>query len=136
MIPSHLAQIDRLPLTVNGKVDTRALPLPEQVRLASASERVLPGNEVESRLADIWGRILGISAEKISMKDDFFTLGGSSMEATRLIGQVQQEFGVKLQLKDIFFEQTLESIASVVSTMLSAGEITDPVNKEVARFTY
>ena len=75
MVPAHLMLLERMPLTVNGKLDRRALPQPD----ASLSQQAYraPGSELEQRIAAIWAEILGV--ERVGLDDNFFELGGHSL---------------------------------------------------------
>ncbi|MCS8957586.1 amino acid adenylation domain-containing protein, partial [Pseudomonas aeruginosa] len=72
MVPAHLMLLERMPLTVNGKLDRQALPQPD----ASLSQQAYraPGSELEQRIAAIWSEILGV--ERVGLDDNFFELGG------------------------------------------------------------
>ncbi|KOS00727.1 non-ribosomal peptide synthetase, partial [Paenibacillus polymyxa] len=81
MIPSYFMRIAKVPLTINGKLDRKALPLPDG-RINTGTEYAAPSGEVEERLALLWQDILGI--EKVGRNDNFFMLGGHSLKATSL----------------------------------------------------
>ncbi|WP_272040588.1 non-ribosomal peptide synthetase, partial [Paenibacillus sp. JJ-100] len=112
MIPAYLIQLERLPLTTNGKVDRRSLPAPED-SLQPDEELVLPRTPLEVRLAGIWQSVLGM--ERIGIHDNFFDLGGHSLRATTLVSKVHQELGVELPLRDVFRYSTLEDMARAIS---------------------
>ncbi len=112
MIPSRYIQLTELPLTPNGKIDKRALPEPERLGLTSGVEYVAPRNEVEEKLAEIWKEILGL--EKIGVNDDFFHIGGHSLNTTRLSHQIQKELDVKLSVQELFMNPTIESQAQAI----------------------
>ncbi len=75
MVPAHLMLLERMPLTVNGKLDRQALPQPD-ARLSQQAYRA-PGSELEQRIAAIWAEILGV--ERVGLDDNFFELGGHSL---------------------------------------------------------
>jgi len=97
MIPAHLAALPRLPQTANGKLDRRALPLPEQHRADGVRQPgyVAPRNEVEAFLAEIWAEVLGLP--KIGVHADFFELGGHSLLATRAAARIRQRYPISLR---------------------------------------
>ena len=120
MVPAHLMLLERMPLTVNGKLDRQALPQPD----ASLSQQAYraPGSELEQRIAAIWSEILGV--ERIGLDDNFFELGGHSLLATRVISRVRQEQQLDASLKALFerpvleaFAQGLERTTDAVSTI-------------------
>ncbi|MCK6153306.1 amino acid adenylation domain-containing protein, partial [Paenibacillus silvae] len=112
MIPTYLIQLDRLPLTTNGKVDRRSLPAPEE-SLQPGEERTLPRNALEESLVGIWKNVLGL--QHIGVHDNFFDLGGHSLRATTLVSKVHQELNVELPLRDVFRYSTIEDMALAVS---------------------
>ncbi|WP_430909775.1 phosphopantetheine-binding protein, partial [Maribacter sp. 2-571] len=93
MVPQLWVSLDALPLTVNGKVDRKALPLPE-LSEQSTVEYVAPRNDVEQQLVAIWQELLGV--EKVGVYDDFFELGGHSLLATRFVSMVRTRMEVEL----------------------------------------
>jgi amino acid adenylation domain-containing protein len=113
MIPSFYIQVERIPLTPNGKVDRRALPAP-QIYVGDSSYSP-PTNEVEERLASIWSEVLGIDRENIGIDGNFFSLGGHSLRAAMMLPKIQSAFGVTLPLAEIFRTPTIRQIAHFIS---------------------
>ncbi|TKH36518.1 non-ribosomal peptide synthetase [Paenibacillus polymyxa] len=111
MIPSYFMRIAKVPLTINGKLDRKALPLPDG-RINTGTEYAAPSGEVEERLALLWQDILGI--EKVGRNDNFFMLGGHSLKATSLVARIHKEFNVDIPLKEIFKTPTILEIASYI----------------------
>ncbi|HEY0735345.1 MAG TPA: condensation domain-containing protein, partial [Herpetosiphonaceae bacterium] len=107
MVPSALLLLDALPLTVNGKLDRAALPLPER-RVADATF-VAPRTPLEAEVAQIWAAVLG--QERIGVEDNFFALGGHSLLATQLIARVRQQFQCELPLQAVFDAPTVARLA-------------------------
>jgi N-(5-amino-5-carboxypentanoyl)-L-cysteinyl-D-valine synthase len=89
LIPNRLVQVEALPVTVSGKLDTKKLP---EVEFASVIEYVAPRNEIELGIRGIWGELLGLPASKVSIVDDFFSLGGDSLMSTKLSFIITQRF--------------------------------------------
>jgi amino acid adenylation domain-containing protein len=109
MVPVYYVRLDQIPLTANGKVDRKALPLPVGMGGFSA-EYTAPDSDAEWAMAKIWSEVLGIPEAEISMTANFFDLGGHSIKAIKLIGLVQKELGIKLALKDLFANGTVRAI--------------------------
>jgi len=112
MVPAYFVQLPELPLNANGKVDRKQLPAPEGMGISSGVEYVEPRNETEAKLLKMWQEIL--LKEKISVKDNFFAIGGHSLKATKLMSHISKEFEVKLSLPVLFSNPTIEHIASEI----------------------
>ncbi len=119
MVPSTLVLLDALPVTANGKLDRRALPVPE---FASTSEYVAPGTPTEYALVAVFGEVLGHEAP-IGASDNFFDLGGNSLVATRLLARVNSEFGVQLGVRELFDAPTVAGLAAVVDASRAGGPV-------------
>ncbi|QHZ48659.1 non-ribosomal peptide synthetase [Bacillus sp. NSP9.1] len=109
MVPAYWMQLDELPVTANGKVDRRALPQPDVE--AQTADYKAPRTETEQLLADIWQEVLGI--ERIGLTDNFFTLGGDSIKGIQMASRLQQ-YGWKLEMKDLFQHPTIGEISSYI----------------------
>ncbi|WP_139487908.1 non-ribosomal peptide synthetase [Brevibacillus dissolubilis] len=106
MVPTHVIQVDRIPLTVNGKVDRKAL---HELFQAQQNEYVAPRNETESLLARLWEETLGI--EKVGITDNFFQIGGDSIKAIFFIGRLQK-YQFHLELRNVFEHPQIISLAA------------------------
>jgi acyl-coenzyme A synthetase/AMP-(fatty) acid ligase/acyl carrier protein len=120
MLPAHFIRLPQLPLNSNGKVDRRALPAPEAMSSSeamSSPERVYlaPRSEVERKLNRIWEKIL--ERKQIGIRDNFFEIGGQSLNATRMMTQIYKELDVKVELKGIFSHPTIEELAAQIETI-------------------
>jgi len=113
MVPADFVLLDKLPLTPNGKVDRRALPDPEQARMASANSFVAPRNPAEESLAAIWSEVLGV--ERVGVTDNFFELGGHSLLGTQVISRVRNAFQVELQLRTLFETPSVAGMAEAIA---------------------
>ena len=113
MVPGYFVQLERLPLTANGKVDKKALPSPEEAGLGSGRAYVAPRGEAEEKMVSIWQEVLK-RGDAISTAEDFFLLGGHSLRAMQLISHYYREFGVKLLVRDMFIHTTIGSQAALL----------------------
>ncbi|MGC1370823.1 MAG: amino acid adenylation domain-containing protein, partial [Candidatus Sulfotelmatobacter sp.] len=120
MVPADFVFLESFPLTPNGKVDRRALPVPQIRELDRGADFVAPRNEVERRLAALWEQVLG--KRPIGVRENFFELGGHSLSALRLMHRVEKEFGRKLLLTALLQAPTVEQLAAVLQQEPSAAQ--------------
>jgi aryl carrier-like protein len=125
MVPSRLVQLERIPVTPNGKVDRAALL---SARAAVPAPRRSVSNAVEEQIAQAWSSVLGISSEQIGPDSSFFTVGGDSIGAN-LVVRLLANRGVPVELLDLFENPTLSGLANVI---LSKGRDTDPEAERMA----
>ena len=100
MIPSAWMRLDRMPLTVNGKIDRKGLPPVEQTNWKTQGQYVAPRTYTEEIIAGIFCEVLGIGC--VSIHDNFFEIGGHSLLATQVISRLRIAFRVDVPLKVIF----------------------------------
>ncbi|GAA3516795.1 non-ribosomal peptide synthetase [Aquimarina addita] len=105
MLPSKYVQLERLPLTGNGKIDKKSLISYEGNTMRLGVEYIPPQDKLELQLVQIWQEILSI--EKIGINDNFFDIGGHSLRATKLVSAINIKFDSKLLLKDVFIYKTI-----------------------------
>ncbi|MFH8989562.1 amino acid adenylation domain-containing protein [Streptomyces sp. NPDC017940] len=109
--PTHYAQVESIPLTVNGKADTKALPEAKPLgALTTAGERG-PETGTETVVCEYFAEALDLDDDEVSAVSDFVSLGGHSMLAVRLVGLLRREFGPVLTIRDLFTLRTPEAIA-------------------------
>lgn len=111
MVPSYFVQLDDMPLTLNGKINRKALPEPGEC-INTELEYIAPSDIVEEHLVLLCHNIL--KANRIGMKDDFFKLGGTSLDAAVLISRIAKVFDVEIQLIDIFKNSIIGDIAKLI----------------------
>ena len=117
MLPAMLVELESLPLTANGKVNKKELPVPGTGALAEQGY-VAPRNETEQALAVIWQKILKI--EQIGIYEDFFKLGGHSLLAIRLIGTIRDQMKLEVAVKAMFENTTIAALSEYLQ--LSGNE--------------
>ncbi|MBL1075355.1 amino acid adenylation domain-containing protein [Nocardia sp. 2] len=116
-VPAVVTVLDRLPLTLTGKVDRAALPVPVRPRAEFRS----PGTTSEQAVARVFGQVLGV--DEVGGLDDFFALGGHSLTATRVIALLRAETGVTLPLRDLFEHPTVSALATRLDAAARAGGV-------------
>lgn len=131
MIPAYFVQLEKFPLTSNGKVDKKLLPNPEEQNVESGKVYVQPKNETEEKLVIIWEEILG--KNNISTTDNFFELGGHSLKVVRLINSIEKIFDIKLKMELIFLQPTIIEICEELDriTWLKITDKTKSTNSKV-----
>lgn len=109
--PTHYAQVDGIPLTVNGKADTKALPEPKPLGALTTSGERGPETETEAVVCEYFAEALDLDDDEVSAVSDFVSLGGHSMLAVRLVGLLRREFGPAITIRDLLTLRTPEAIA-------------------------
>ncbi|MDF5712387.1 MAG: amino acid adenylation domain-containing protein [Rhizonema sp. NSF051] len=119
MVPAAFVILEALPLTLNGKINRKALPAPDATQLLSESNFTAPSTPIEQMLAGIWAEVL--SLEKVGIHNNFFELGGHSLLATRVISQVRQIFQQELPLSCLFEQPTIAGLAREIEKVTNDG---------------
>lgn len=121
MVPTAYLQMEKMPLTPNGKTDVKALPDPE---IALSIEYEAPANETERNIAEIFGKILQI--EKVGANDNFYELGGTSLVTTRVIIETDK-LGYNVAYGDVFSHPTPRKLANFILGIEDEGKKKDDV---------
>jgi amino acid adenylation domain-containing protein len=108
MLPNHIVVLDKLPRTPNGKVDRKALPLPDPTRPQLGTEWAAPRTPTEELLAGIWREVLRV--ERVGIHDNFFELGGHSLLATQIVARVRDALQCDLPLRALFEAPTIAGL--------------------------
>jgi acyl-CoA synthetase (AMP-forming)/AMP-acid ligase II/acyl carrier protein len=116
MVPNYYVRLESIPLTSNGKLDRKGLPDPEGTGLQQG-EYVAPRTEIEKQLVRIWSEILGVAEETLSIKADFFDLGGHSLRAIKLMSILNREFSIKSDLTFIFTNTSIQEMAYIITSL-------------------
>jgi amino acid adenylation domain-containing protein len=109
MIPSAFVVLPALPLTSSGKVDRARLPQPSA---QAAAQFVEPSTDTQRRLVEIWRGLL--AAERIGVHDNFFGLGGNSLQATQLVSRIRDAFSITIDLRTLFTNATIGALADLI----------------------
>lgn len=126
MVPAYIIALEAFPLNSNGKLDKKALPLPQEID--NGTSYVPPRNETDKQIIAIWEEVL--QRKGIGIADNFFDLGGHSLKATRVIGRINELYQIKIDLKEIFTEPTITHLSNYVdmvqwSTMSETASVGD-----------
>jgi len=113
MVPTFFVPLDELPLDAHGKIDRRALRLPEEVRRGSEAESEEPRTAREEALAAVWRDVLGLS--RVGIHDSFFRLGGDSILSLRMVAKARRA-GLELTPQEVFQHPTIAGLAAVAGT--------------------
>lgn len=111
MIPAYFIKMNQLPLSLNGKVDRKALSKPEDLVIAHYEE---PASATEQGLARIWSQVLGLS--RVGADNRFLEIGGDSLKALRIISRIYKTFGVEVSVRDFFSLPTIRELARFVAS--------------------
>jgi amino acid adenylation domain-containing protein len=107
MVPSVLVNVEQLPLTVNGKIDRKALPDPE---FTNRDQYVAPKDELETKICQIWADVVGLPVDQVGTSDDFFRLGGNSILAIKLVSRLNKELSNTIHVATIFKQSTVSKL--------------------------
>ncbi|MEU9333246.1 amino acid adenylation domain-containing protein [Streptomyces sp. NPDC048290] len=124
MVPTHYVALDRLPLSVTGKVDRTRLPAPELADAGPESAGA-PPTALEQSIAAVWARFLGLP--EVGVTQDFFHLGGHSLLAVRVVVALARELGIEITVRQLFDARTVRRLAEIAC----AG--TAPVHEAIPR---
>lgn len=119
MIPNEFILIDRLPLTINGKIDYEALPKPKLCNITLQKENWCEENIIKE-VTRVWRNLLHV--EEVLPDDNFFLLGGHSLLATNLIFSLNDIYGIRIPLKYLFEEPTVRGISKYIQDKLNLNE--------------
>lgn len=119
MVPSLFIRMDLLPLTLNGKVDRQALPLPDSAHDAIQTPYAAPETPAEKLLAGIWQEVLQV--DKVGLHDNFFNLGGASLQSIRVASRATKA-GLAVTPQMLFEFQTVQALAEKASARAGTGQ--------------
>ncbi|MDV2685199.1 amino acid adenylation domain-containing protein [Alkalihalophilus lindianensis] len=122
MIPSYFVQVDKWPLTTNGKLDHKALPNPKQ-NINTGISFVSPSTPTEIKLQKIWCNNLNLN--DVGIYNDFFELGGHSLKVTLLVSEINKTFDTHLEFLDVYRNSTIKKLAEKIEQDLYLGSQTN-----------
>lgn len=113
MVPSAVVVMEAFPLTPNGKLNRKALPMPEDAPGERETSYVAPQTPAEGILAGIWANILKL--KQVGVQDNFFEIGGHSLKAVQVAARIRDAFGVELPVRKIFENPTIATLAQLLA---------------------
>ncbi len=111
MIPNHVVQMEQIPLSSNGKIDYKALPMIPDDAVLGNQQKVAPRSATERALLDIWLRL--VPGNEVGVTDNFFDIGGDSLIATQVIREINQSLSFNLEMDDFFENMSIEALAKL-----------------------
>lgn len=111
MIPSVFIHLETLPLTINGKIDLKALP---RSGFSMQSTYVAPRDDLEKEVCAIWAEVLRLDSDKVGIRDNFLSLGGDSIISIQLTNKLRQQLGATVGIQDIFSCKNIETLCAEV----------------------
>jgi amino acid adenylation domain-containing protein len=136
MVPAYFVWLEMLPLNSNGKIDRRALAVPDQVRSELDVAFVPPRSVAEEIIAEIWSSLL--NRDQIGIYDNFFTIGGHSLLATQIIARIHNIFQIDVPLRLLFELPTVDSLTNGIAQLIGGRDLLEEIAlifKEVDNLT-
>jgi acyl carrier protein len=121
MIPSYFVQLEKIPLTPNGKIERKSLPSPGQSRLKPGEAFVSPKTQLEKTIAQVWKNTLKL--ESVGVNDSFFELGGNSMEIVIITNQLRNQLTVEIPVAAMFRYRTIRAFVSYLTQQEDQGKL-------------
>lgn len=125
MIPKIIVQLEEFPLTPNNKIDRKALSIQNIINDSYNIKNISPQNKIEETLLKLW--LDNLPVNNISIQDNFFKLGGHSLNAVRIIYEINKLFTCNLSQKDIFINPTIKSLGVLIKSSTKSNTI-DPIS--------
>ncbi|KAG4078668.1 hypothetical protein HA402_015258 [Bradysia odoriphaga] len=123
MMPNRVVQVDVIPVTINGKCDTKKLPKVQQFVKDRNLEENGSLNEIETKLRYIWSELLRLPAELIGVDDDFFSLGGDSLSVISMTFMINKVFGKVVGVPQVFLNKSIRALGHLINTSEHQGEL-------------
>ena len=131
MIPAAFMVVPSLPLTSSGKLDVKALPVPDAARRSPAIQCEAPRSEIESAIAAIWKEVLRV--DRVGVQDNFFDLGGHSLLLIKVQGGIEEHLNRRLEIVDLFQYPTIETLAHHLTSQEDIASERDRIRRRAER---
>jgi lichenysin synthetase A len=116
MIPAYFVQLDKIPLTANGKVDRRMLPRPQEADIHPDSTYAPPRTGLQRTIAETWKEVLG--RDKVGTRDNFFDLGGNSLDVITVSNKLKETLKKEIAVVTLFTYPTIGSLENYLKSNL------------------
>jgi len=123
MIPALFMELNKIPVTPNGKVDKKNLPEPKADNLFLNDEYIQPSTKIEIQIAKIFQEVLHLN--KVSIEDSFFKLGGHSLNALQVVARIEDHFNLKCQVSSIFEYPSIIKLAEYIENIKKTASLED-----------
>ncbi|MBW4564787.1 MAG: amino acid adenylation domain-containing protein [Mojavia pulchra JT2-VF2] len=131
MVPSAVVELQKLPLSPNGKIDRRALPVPEIQRLDLKQTYEAPNSEIERAIAKVWQEILHL--EKVGINDNFFDLGGNSLLMVQVNHKFRENLHCDISVVEMFQNPTIKSLAKYININSKETSVFESLNNRIQK---
>jgi amino acid adenylation domain-containing protein len=111
MIPAYFVFLAKMPLTMNGKIDKKALPDP---KINAEKNYISPRDKIEKKLVEIWSGVLEVKEDKIGIDTNFWDLGAHSLKLTLLILKIQKELNIRIPFTEVLKEMTIRKLSEYI----------------------
>jgi len=128
MVPAAIIVLEAWPLTVNGKIDKRALPSPD---FTSTQDYQAPETDIEMQLVDYWAELLNLDGAQIGANTSFFELGGHSLLVAKLNIELNERYNISLSVTDIFTNSTIKTLATVIEQHTSQHDLRQAISLDM-----
>ena len=125
MIPEIFMQLSTFPETRTGKIDRKAFPIPQQSDLKTEAYKA-PESDIEKELVAIWSTQLNVAYKSLGILDNFFEIGGNSLQAVMIINTINKTYNTALSIENLYETLTIEELSEVVNfSVIQKQQITD-----------
>jgi len=119
MVPAHFILLGEMPLMPNGKINRKALPIPDLSAPKTKGKQALPSTPTQEKVAEIWQKILAMSS--IDVHDNFFAIGGHSLLAAQVIARLRAHYAIDINLRTLFESNTIAQLADAIDALQAQG---------------
>ncbi|TDC25555.1 amino acid adenylation domain-containing protein [Streptomyces sp. 8K308] len=131
LLPHWIVPVDRIPLNANGKVDRSSLPRPDQTDRSRPDTDAAPAGDTQLLVAELWAEILGVSADQVGRRENFFSMGGRSLDIVRLISRMRVLMRIEVPPVKVFRDPTVESVSRALADEVGTANVVERISRIV-----